>query len=379
MNRWTLKAQVIGFSLMILFGGTAAIATVHYPYYTYSETLLVRSHVFAFNVSVDEPQWNDTFQYWSMNRIGISELRTNSTSVTVHFMDYQDNTVLTLSNVTGVRGVNLTVPAWSGNEFTIKIEREDADASVDLIILVWELIPPPPVAIPSPIPMIVFWSTIAGIGIAALFALSVRRRKVEKRGGPLDRSPRKRIQPYWMAILVLLNIILTAPFIAGSLDGSFIPVEQMENVTNGSQVFTLTETSSTGILGVGPGVEGSSTTFTVNSHENAGMKYRMELRNHLGETLLNASCVNSSVSWMVEGQLSGIENSTLVLERVDNDVEIGFAYTVTLVVLRPEVNPLPITIQAGIGGVLLLIALVLGAAIEPQEEVHNNVDRSWSN
>ncbi|MFW9846214.1 MAG: hypothetical protein ACFFD6_05680 [Candidatus Thorarchaeota archaeon] len=379
MNRWTLKAQVIGFSLMIFFGGTAAVATINYPYYLYSETLLVHSHIFTFNVTVDEPQWNITFDYWFMTEIGISELQTNSTSVTVHFMDERGYAVLTLSNLTKVMRVNLTVPAWRGDDFTIKVERENADATVDIIILVWELIPPPPVAIPFIRPLLLFWSAIAVVGTFALVVLSARRRKGERGNRPQDRSLRKRIQPYWIAILVLLNIFLTAPYIAGSLDGSFIPVEHTDNVTGGSQVFTLTQTSSTGILGIGPGVEGSPTIFSINSHENAGMKYRMELQNPLGETLLNGSCVNSSVSWMIEGQLSGIENSTLVLERIDSDAEIGFSYIVTLVVLRPEVDPLPITIQAYIGGVLLLMALILGIIIEPPETSHSIEDEIGHN
>jgi hypothetical protein len=103
-----IKGKVIGFSFLILFGGTAAVALLGYPYYSYSSREITYIYPYSFIVTSEEPEWNETPDRHYTSRIGITELETNGTPVNVFIANPDDEIELFLSNVTKISNVALT-------------------------------------------------------------------------------------------------------------------------------------------------------------------------------------------------------------------------------------------------------------------------------
>ncbi len=349
-----IKGKVIGFSLLILFGGTAAVALLGYPYYSFSYQEYSYFNPYTFIVTSDEPNWNETSDQSFTSQIGITDLETNSTPVNVFIVDSDDEIVLSLSNVTKIS--NVTVTCYVAGETTIVVERIDGDAEVALTLVTVQVIPPPPTAIISLSPAIMFWSFVAIIGFVMLISVKGKSRWEGLRG---------RRQSILIALLILLNIILTAPYVAGSLDGSFVPVEQTETVSSGSQIFILHSGSPTDYLEIGGGIESVNYSIRIGPQIDIGMTYRMVIQDAHGSDLLEANFVNST-NWLIEGATTVGTNHTMLLERIGSDVEIEVSYLVTQTVIRPDMDPTPSVIQAGAGGAVLFLALLMGLIIEPE-------------
>ncbi|MGD9381362.1 MAG: hypothetical protein PVI03_02860, partial [Candidatus Thorarchaeota archaeon] len=160
MSRWAIKGKVIGFALLILFGGNAAVALVGYPYYSFTVREYTHFNPYTFVVTSDEQNWNETSDRDFVERIGITDLETNSTPVNVFIVDSDEEVVLSLSNVTKIK--NVTVTCHLRGDSTIIVERTDGDAEVTLTIVMVVLPPPPPtVSAISPVPMIMLCSFLA--------------------------------------------------------------------------------------------------------------------------------------------------------------------------------------------------------------------------
>ncbi len=360
-----INGKVIGFSLMIFFGGTAAVALLGYPYYTYSYREYSYFNPYTFVITSDEPSWNETSDRTFTSQIGITDLETNGTAVDVLIIASNDEIVLCLSNVTKIS--NVTVTCYIAGQSTVIVERTDGDAEVALTVVVIEVIPPPPTAIASPFPNILFWSLVAIIGFVMLILVKGESRWVGLWGRRLH---------FLIVFLVLLNIILTAPYIAGSLDGSFVPIEQTETINSGSQTFVLDSGSPTDYLEIGRGIESVNYSIRSGLQINPEMIYRMVIQDSHGSSLLEASFVNST-NWLIEGTTTGGAYHTLLLERIDRDVEIELSYLETQTVIRPDVDPTLSTLQAFAGGAVLFLALLLGLIMEPEGKPSNLVKSEY--
>jgi hypothetical protein len=351
-----IKGKVIGFSLLILFGGTAAVALMGYPYYSYSYREITYIYPHTFVITTEEPEWNETPDRHYTSQIGITELDTDGTPVNVFIVDSNDEIALFLFNVTKISNVTLT--SYVSDESTITVQRIDGDAEVALTVIVIVDFPPPPTAIISPWPAIMFWSFIAIIGFLMLISIRGASRWVGLRG---------RRQNILIAFLILLSIILTAPYITGTLDGSFVPLEQTETISSGSRMFNLDSVSPTDYLEIDKEIEDANYSIRVGPLIGSRMTYRMVIQDSHGSSFFDATFVNST-NWLIEGATTIGANHTLMLERTGSDVEVELSYSVTQTVIRPDVDPTPSVIQASVGGVVIILALLLGFIIEPEEK-----------
>ncbi len=360
LNRWLLKAKVIGCSLLILVGGTAAVALLGYPHYSYSYREHTELHPYAFNLTSGAPQWNETPVVSFQERIGITYLQTNRTPVKVRFLDSDMEVILFLSNVTKVSDIILTtyVSGWA----SIIVERVDGDAEVDLTVIVIQSIPPPPIAPVSMVSTIMFFSFTAIVGFLMLISMKTESQWDSLRG---------RRQPILIAFLILLSIILMAHYITGSLDGSFVPIEQTETVDSGSQMFVLGAGSPTDYIEIGRETDYDNYSIQIGPQINPGMTYRMVIQNSHGSSLLEATFVNST-SWLIEGAASVGTDYTVLIERAGSDVEIEVSYFATRTVMKPKMDSAPSVIQASAGGAFLILALLLGLIMEPEEKTQQN-------
>jgi hypothetical protein len=359
-----INIKVITYSLIFLVGGTftiAAISIMDYPFY-FSYLEYTEEYPFTLSVAIDTPQWNHTLDHYFIKRIGITSLETNDTEVDVLFLDSDSEVLMQLSNVTGINDVVVSI-AVSG-ESTIVIERVDSDASVNLIVMLLLELPPPPVAIANPWPGIFFWSFIALLGF--LLLISVRIRHTHQTASRWEDL--RRIQPYWIALLILLSLVLMAPYISGTLDRSFIPREQTEFLDSGSRTFIIDSVNPSEYLEISAGsIEDSSYNFSASYHLVSGMNCGVSILNGLGNDLFRA-VVNSSIPWLIEGGMTSGANLTLNIERAAYAAEIGLYFDVTRTYVGPNVDPAMSTVLAIAGLGVLFIALFLGGFIESEEE-----------
>jgi len=210
--------------------------------------------------------------------------------------------------------------------------------------------------------MIMFFSFIAAIGFILLISV---------KGASRWKILRGRRQSFLIAMLMLLSIILTASYVTGSVDGSFDPVEQTEPLSGGSRMFILDSGSPTDYLEIDTDVENALYSIRIGPQIIAGMTYRMVIQNSHGSSLLEATFVNST-SWLIEGAASVGTDYTVLIERAGSDVEIEVSYFATRTVMKPKMDSAPSVIQASAGGAFLILALLLGLIMEPEEKTQQN-------
>ena len=351
--------------MMILIGGTATVALLGYPYYSYSYRESTESYPFSFTVTSEVPQWNMTTGRSFLTRIGITDLETNSTPVNLLLLKSDGQVALFLANVTRIS--NIVVTSYITGESSVIVERVENNAEVNLTVLEVLEIPPPPTAIISTMPAVLFGFAIAVAGFLMLVFMRVHRKKTQQPASSWQ-SFCRRIHPSWIGLLVILSIILMAPYITGSLDGSFVPVEREESFASGSQSFTLNEASPTDNLEIGAGIQDPSYRFTISPHDNPDMRYQMVIQDSLGHILLNATFINETAEWQIEASTTAGTNYTLMLERSGSNVEIGFNYELIGTVIKPDIDP-TISMNEAIAGIgILLTSMILGLIIEVDNE-----------
>jgi hypothetical protein len=354
--------------MMILIGGTATVALLGYPYYSYSYRESTESYPFSFTVTGEVPQWNMTTGIYFITKIGITDFVTNNTPVNLLLLKSDGQVAMFLANVTRIS--NIVVTSYITGESSVIVERIENDAEVNLTVLAYLEIPPPPApptAIISMMPVILFGFAIAAAGFLMLVFMKVHRKKTQQTMSRWQ-SFCRRIHPAWIGLLVILSIILMAPYITGSLDGSFVPVERNESFASGSQSFTLNAVSPTDNLDIGAGIEDTSYQFTINPHDNPDMRYQMVIQDSLGSILLNATFMNETAGWQIEGSTTTGTNYTLMLGRSGSDVEIRFSYVLIRTVLRPDIDPIISTNETIVGIGILMLSIILGLIIEVDDE-----------
>lgn len=355
--------------MMILIGGTMTVALLGYPYYSYSFSEQIESYPFSFTVTSEVPQWNRTADRYFISRIGITDLESNSTPVNLMLLESDGQVALFLANVTKIS--DIVVTSYISRESSVIVERIDGDAEVNITILEYLEIPPPPVDIISPMPAIIFWFFFASAGFLMLVFMKVHRNKARQTTSRWQNF-RRSIHPAWIGFLVLLSIILMAAYITGSLDGSFAPVERDESFDSGSQLFTLDSMTPTYNLEIGEGIEETSYRFIISAHYYPEKRYQMTFQDSLGGVLLEATHINSTAGYRIEGNTTTGANYTLMLERSGSNVEIGFSYDLIRTIIRPDIDPTMSTygVIAGVG--ILLMSIILGLIIEVNDEPTQN-------
>ncbi|MFW9888817.1 MAG: hypothetical protein ACFFER_11565 [Candidatus Thorarchaeota archaeon] len=366
MSQWVVRAKVIGFSMMILIGGTVTVAFLGYSYYSYSYSEQTELYPFSFAVTSEVPQWSRQTDRYFVSRISITNLETNGTPVNLLYLKPDGQVALFLTNVSKISDIAVT--SYITRDSSIIVERIDNDAEVNLTILEFLEIPPPPIDNISPLPAIIFWWAFATAGFLMLVFMKVNRNKARQSTG-MWQNLRHIIHPAWIGLLVLLSIILMFPYITGSLEGAFIPAERDESFDTGSQSFTLNSANPIDYLEIGAGIEDTSYRFTISPHDNPDMRYQMAIQDSLEHILLNATFINETAAWQIEGSTTAGTNYTLMLERSGSNVEIGFSYDLIRTVIRPDKDSTISTYEAIVGVGILMLAIIFGLIIEVDDEM----------
>jgi hypothetical protein len=132
-------------------------------------------------------------------------------------------------------------------------------------------------------------------------------------------------------------------------------------------MFNLDSVSPTDYLEIDKEIEDANYSIRVGPLIGSRMTYRMVIQDSHGSSFFDATFVNST-NWLIEGATTIGTNHTLMLERTGSDVEVELSYSVTQTVIRPDVDPTPSVIQASVGGVVIILAILLGFIIEPEEK-----------
>jgi hypothetical protein len=242
-------------------------------------------------------------------------------------------------------------------DFKIIVSRENGDANGSLVILIWEILPPPaidpiilvlfpPFLIPSIFSMIIFWKIAT------------------------TKTSRRSIRPFWVAILVIVGLALVSPYITGSLGGFFTPTDVIEQVLFERRTLVLDGSQPSGLVPFGNEVPNDTESFRIHSFVDDDRRYHFELVGANDELVLSATHENSSIAWEILGN-SVSQDHALILVRVDIDADVSFTIEASATAIKSPVNPLPSTFLAltGVGSLILAIVLSFSVRVREDSEV----------
>jgi hypothetical protein len=338
--------------------GWSALMLAPTPSYSSPPGDFVHALPFNYNVSSDSPEWNYTLQRSDYStfptRIGITNVETSGASVRIYIQRQDNVTVLSVSEVNRISNGSIVIPGAEGLRITIA--REDGDSNGSLVIEIMEIIPLPDFDASSiRISYTGFIIILLAIAIAAFWKIvSIR-------------TSGKSIRPYWIALLVLSSIALVYPYSAGATRGFFTPRPQTETVHSGSNALSLNESHPRSLIDVGVDGQEFNHKFRVHSFDDANMRYHIELRGANDEAVLMLDHENSSTPWEILGNSDG-QDYTLVLERMNVDVEVSLSFEVTRIVRKPSVDPEPGMIMAWAGVGTLFLAISGSLFVQTRED-----------
>jgi hypothetical protein len=351
------NVKLILLSLILMAAGWCALMLAPTPSYSSPPGEFVHALPFDYNVSSDSPEWNYTLQRSDYSafptRIGITNVETNGASVRIYIQRQDNVTVLSVSDVNRISNGSIVIPGAEGLRITIA--REDGDSNGSLVIQIMEIIPPPDFDSFS-IRVSYTWTIVILLAIAIAASWKIVS----------IRTSRKSIRPGWIALLVLVSIALVYPYSAGTMSGFFTPRPQTETVRAGSSILSLNESHPSSVIDIGVDGQESNHTFRVHSIDDANMRYHIELKGANDEVVLILDHENSSIPWEILGASDG-QDYTLVLERLNIDVDVSLTFEVTRIVIKPSVDPEPGTIMAWAGVGTLFLAISGSLFVETRE------------
>ncbi|MFW9861661.1 MAG: hypothetical protein ACFFEX_03525 [Candidatus Thorarchaeota archaeon] len=354
------NAKLVGMALILIIIGSLFIVISPRPHYSVPREQTPRTHPVSFNVSLDDSERYypiEPLSYAGMiSRVGITDMETNGTSVGLSIQNRNNVTVFAISSVSLISNSSLVVQA--SEDSRVILTRETGDANGSFVILIWEIMPPPPI---DPAVIGVYINTFPLLAFAAYVFWKIVTMKTARRS----------IRPAWVAVLVLTGLVLVTPYISGSLGGFFTPTAMTEQVYSDTRTLELNDSNPNRLLPFGSEISNNTESFRIHSFEDDNKRYHFELLGVAGEVVLSATHENSSIAWEIIGG-SVIENHSLSLYRADSNVEVSLTIEASATIVRVPVDPLPDSILAIIGFIALILAVAASLAVQTVEKVGQN-------
>ena len=352
--------KLVGMALILMLIGSLFIVIGPRPHYYVPPEQSLHTHYVSFNVSLDDSERYYPIEpliYADMvTRIGITNMETNGTSVGLSIQNRNNVTVLALSSVSLIFNSSLVVQS-SGSSRVI-VTREAGDANGSFVILIWEIMFPPPI---DPVVVGIYYTFF----LPLVFAVYVFWKIVTMK------ATRKSIRPAWVAVLVLIGLALVTPYVLGSLGGFFTPTAVTEQVYSDTRTLVLNDSNPNRLVPFGNEIPNNVESFRIHSFEDDNNRFHFELLGAAGEVVLSATHENSSEAWEIIGE-SVIQDHSLRLERADSDVEVSLSIEASATTVRIPVDPLPDSILAVIGSIALILAIVTSLAVQTVEKARQN-------
>ncbi|MFW9966019.1 MAG: hypothetical protein ACFFEA_02615 [Candidatus Thorarchaeota archaeon] len=351
--------KLVGLALILMLSGSLIIVLSPRPRYYAPREQPPHTHSVSFNVSLDDSEWNypiEPLTYGIPNRIGITDMKTNGTPVGLAIQNGSNVTVFAISSVSLIANSSLVVQA--SEDFKIIVSREIGSANGSLVILIWEIVPPPAFD-----PIVISFST-------TIFFLLVLSMMIVWKIVTM-KTAHQSIRPLWVAALVVVGLVFLFPYITGSLGGFFTPTDVTEQVYADRRTLELNSTSPNGFVAFGNEVPNNAESFRIHSFDDDNMKYHFELLGANGEIFLSATHENSSIAWEIFGEFANRERS-LSLDRVDRDVEVGFSIEASATTARIPVDSLLRSMLAIMGFTALILAIATSFFVQTHEKVGQN-------
>jgi hypothetical protein len=352
--------KLVGMALVLMLIGSFLIVLSPRPHYSVPREQTPRTHPVSFNVSLDDSERLypiEQLTYPGMiSQIGITDMETNGTSVGLSVQNGNNVTIFAISSVSLISNSSLIVQA-SGDS-RIVVTRETGNANGSFVILIWEIMPPPPI---DPVVIGVYINTFPLLAFAAYVFWKIVTMK----------TARKSIRPAWVVVLVLIGLALVTPYIFGSLGGFFTPTAVTEQVYSDTRTLVLNDSNPNRLLSFGSEIPNNVESFRIHSFEDDNDRYHFELLGAAGEVVLSATHENSSVAWEIIGE-SVIQDHSLRLERADSDVEVSLSIEASATTVRIPVDPLPDSILAVIGFTALILAIVTSLVVQTVEKARQD-------
>jgi hypothetical protein len=343
--------ELVGLALILMLLGSFVMVSSPRPRDNTPREYL-RTHSVSFSVSLDDSEWNYTI-YGMVTRVGITDMETNGTPVGIIIQDRNNATVFEISNVNQIS--NSSLVAQASDDFKIIVTRESGNANGSFVIAIWELIP-------IPLFDADFIRVVPNYFLLSVLAMILIWRIVTAK------TARRSIRPAWVAVLVLIGLVLIAPYLSGFAGGYFIPTKVTEQVYFDRRTLLLNGTIPNSLVPFGNEVPDSAESFRIHSFEDDNKKYHFELVGANGELLLSATHQNSSIAWEILGESVSQEHS-LSLDRVDIDVDVSLSIEASATIVRIPVDTLPNLILAVAGFIALILAIAAGFSVQTREKV----------
>ncbi len=353
--------KLVGMALILMLFGSLVIVLSPHPRYYAPREQPPHPHSVSFNVSLDNSVRNypiEPLTYFGMpTRIGITDMKTNGTPIGFAIQDGSNATVFEISSVNQI--VNSSLVVQVSEDFKIVVTRETGNANGSLVILIWERMPPPPDFDPIVIGFVYTNFLLLVFAVIVLWKIVTMK------------TTRQSIRPAWVAVLVLFGLVLVTPYISGSLGGFFTPTEVTEQVYSDRKTLVLNGTNPNSLVPFGNQVPNNAESFRIHSFEDANKKYHFELVGASGEVFLSATHQNSTIEWEILGEYVSQEHS-LILERVDIDIDVSLSIEASVMMTRIPVDVLPSLILGVMGFIALILAIVTGFSVQTREKVGQN-------
>ncbi|MFW9846215.1 MAG: hypothetical protein ACFFD6_05685 [Candidatus Thorarchaeota archaeon] len=352
--------ELIGMALVLMLLGSFMMVVGPRPHYYVPREQQPRTHSVSFNVSLDDPERFyplEPLAYTGfIGRVGITDLETNGTSIRLSIQNSDNVTVFAISSVSLIFNSSLVVQA--SEDFRIIATRETGDANGSFVILIWDVMPPPPI---DPVVIGVTVSIFPFLGFAVFIFWKIATMKTSRRS----------IRPAWVAVSVLIGLILVVPYVTGSLGGFFTPTSVKEQVYSDTRTLVLNNSNPSRLVPFGNEMPNNAESFRFHSFEDDNKRYHFELLGAAGEVVLSATHENSSIAWEIIGE-SVIQDHSLRIDKADSDVEVTLSIESSATTVRIPVDPLPDLILAVIGVIVLILAIVTSMAVQTVEKVKQN-------
>jgi hypothetical protein len=353
--------RLIGMALILMLLGSFFIVTSPRRHFYVPREQRPHNHSISFNVSLSNFERiypiEPLTHFGIPTRIGITNVKTNETTVGLAIQNGNNVSVFTISSVSKITNCSLVVEVLE--DFKIIVTRETGDANGSFVIMVWEIMPPPPEF--DPIVIGFYYGTFFLLGFAAFVFWKIVTMKTSQRS----------IRPIWVVIWVVFGLIMVVPYVNGSLGGYFTPTEMTEQVYSDTRTLALDEANPNSLYTFGIEAPNTAESFRIHSFEDDNKRYHFELLGANGEALLSATHENSSRAWEIIGG-SVIQEHILKLDRVDSDAEVSLSIEASGTTVIIPVDPLPDLILAVIGFVAFTLAIVTSLVVETVEKVRQN-------
>jgi hypothetical protein len=287
----------------------------------------------------------------------VGSLHTNDTPVKLSILG-ENGILLNVINVTSVSGFSMVAARGESGDFWLQVERLQADASVNITLRFWGIIPPPMVAIIAyPWYLVVFSipAFLYSFYNLVKMALIGPTRKAQWKFG---RGPASII------LLLTLGVACFGPYVQGHMHGYFSPT-YTQQVSYESYSLALNESSPSypiEFTDVYPeAVYG--TTFRIYNFSISDYPISIRAPDESEENVTLGKAEDEE-SWWLSLAVPVNGSFTLIFQRVGTDSELGFSVEAKYGIYVVRSDPLVPNLLALIGCSFCVIAIFLGLRLD---------------